>query len=429
MNRTKSIADNSQNMTRSGALLWALASLVLFRATAEVGHYSAGGALLPIRVASSGIAIVAIALFVFNTADHSREKVSGAGLVTAVFFFWTLIAFWNFGFTFDLAGEFVRSLAAVAIFVLAYRLGTKSGSFLPRSLEWLVGLPAVALIGGFLAGWSPTILAVSGRASGTFAHPNSAGAYFAVGAVACLWGYIKTRRKASLAVAFAAMFALLLTMSLGGLAGLIAGTATLVGMSRQLSFSRKIWLLLFSVAAGLTLAQSTGILERLNEFQRFNDGYLAPGGRDSLEWRFLNWRLLLEIWLEESPIFGLGWGATRFEVLPLDSLPHNIYVQLLAELGVIGIGITVIFILIFAKSTVRRYRSNKQEASLIAAIGVTILAHGLVGNWLNYVPAQYLALFTLGVAFGCSRTEVASKGRKWQNRATSETRRDLRSAQ
>ena len=391
-------------MIRTSTLL---VSLILVRTLSELGGGSTAGPLLPLKAISAAAASAIILLTILNYDRHfkpSRVRLPGAGIAAGAVTFWILVGFYRFGFDLEFFGELVRTIALIAIFVLSYQLGVESGSRLPRWLNWVVGLPAALLILGFIMRWEPTLSGAT-RAAGSFVHPNSAAAFFAVGTIACMWGYMQSRNRFSLAVMFASFIALLLTRSLGGLAALASGAFVFLALNLRLAASRRLLLILLSAGLGFTLVRATGVLERLSEFQNFRYRGNILGGTDSLNWRLVNWRQLLDIWADESPLFGFGWGSTRFEVLPLGSLPHNIYIQLLVETGAIGILLACAIFVAFIRSIIRRFKHSPQTAAALAAIGSVVLTHGLAANWLSYVPAQYLMLFAVGVIPGHTRPD------------------------
>lgn len=404
--------------------------LIIIRTLSELGSGSGSGPLFPLKEVSAGVASAIIIIAFINYEKHfntSRIKLPGVGITAGALAFWALVGFSKFGFELDFLFELLRTLALIAIFVLSYQLGTESGSQLPRWLDWLVGIPAIALILGFVLGWEPT-LSAGGRATGPFVHPNSAAAFFAVGTIGCMWGYMQSRRRSSFFVMSLAFVALLLTKSLGGIVGISVGALVLLALNVRLAASRRIILIAVSSASGFFLAQITGALGRLTEFQNFRYRGNIIGGTDSLNWRLVNWLQLVELWADDSPLFGFGWGSTRLEVLPLGSLPHSIYIQLLVETGIVGLLFVSAIFLSFIRSVFRRFKRYPQTAAALAAIGSTVLAHGLVANWLSYVPAQYLALFTLGVMLGYTRPLHTEAGRVVAHPSRTVNSHDLRGA-
>jgi O-antigen ligase len=153
---------------------------------------------------------------------------------------------------------------------------------------------------------------------------------------------------------------------------------------------------------GLVLLQAV-FTDRAAEIDTFSYGEGPISGTGSFNWRFANWRELLAIWSDEAPILGLGWGSTRFQVTPFGSIPHSVIVQLLVETGAVGLSFFAFIVLAFAKSVKRRHLHFPLEAACIAGIGVAVMVHGIAANWLNYVPAQYLAIITVGVICGATR--------------------------
>lgn len=419
-----------QNAQSGPGLSILLLLLILTRTVSELGISSNAGGLLPVGAISAVVALAAIAAAIVTSDSGTGEphrrlvKVQGAGIALGAISFWTIVAFFHFGFTSDLANEFGRMTALVAVLVLAYRLGATSGSELPKWLNWVVGIPAFLLIAGYATQWSPTV--VAGRAAGTFAHPNAAGAFFAVGTIACMWGYMRAKTTLSLVVALSSMTALLLTKSLGAIAGLAVGSVVFLALNRRISNLRRAFLILSSLATGVVLASWTGVSERFREFENFRYRDNIVGGTDSLNWRFENWRQLIEIWSVDGPTFGLGLGSTRFEVTPLGTVPHNVFIQLLVETGITGTLLACLLAIVFARSLYRRHHEHPQTTAAMAGISAVFLVHGSVGNWLTYVPAQYIALFSLGAMLGSTAPAVTIPRGSSRLRLTTEASRKHR---
>lgn len=382
-----------------------LVLLIILRSVADIGSFSATGSLLPGSSISAVVALVVICALVIPAPSRLSPRVCGcAVLVMAILSSWTFITIYTFGIEYEFLGEYLRSASFVATLILAYRVGMDSGA---KAMFWTnlaVGIPAVILIVGYMVGWSATLIE-GGRATGTFSHPNSAGAFFAVGVIACIWGYSKSRRRLSLVVALTGLIALLLTQSLGAIFALGVGAVVLYALNARMALGRRIALILAGLGIVLSLFYLMGVSGRLTEFQGFDYG--AAAGDNSLDWRFANWQLLMPVWWDGSPLIGFGWGSTRYEIQPLGTFPHNIFVQLLVELGIVGLSLGVLLVVAFLRAVRRRYRTDPETASALAAIVAIIAVHGLVANWLNYSAAQYLAVFAVGVMLGQSSSHRA----------------------
>ena len=122
---------------------------------------------------------------------------------------------------------------------------------------------------------------------------------------------------------------------------------------------------------------------------------------NSLDWRFLNWHLLLGVW-REHPLFGTGQSSTREFVQPLGTLPHNEYVRVLVEGGVVG-ALVVAFGLLLPDP--RRLAASvlTLAGSVGRALVIAVLVDGVADNLFNYTPAIYLVAVGIGLALGARR--------------------------
>ena len=143
----------------------------------------------------------------------------------------------------------------------------------------------------------------------------------------------------------------------------------------------------YSVAAAVILVE-VGLLPGVSEFifeeilQLNNPGRGAGTGFTG---RTDIWRDVLEIW-NQAPIFGTG-----FRTVPI--YPHNGYVMLLAELGLVGL-FWFLSLMVFA--AVRMWRNRRHPA---AAIGLAYLTAFLLYNLFESRPINASNSFTIGFYF------------------------------
>lgn len=379
-----------------------LVVLILARSFIEVGDSSASGGVISHSTEIAALlALILMCMTVLPMAGRLSPLATRAVSVgVLIVILWTGVSFHNFGFDFAYLKEASRILAAIAVFVLAYRLGVEHGlAKLPRLLNVLVGVPALALIAGYLLQWHP-MLNTTGRATGTFFHANAAGAYLAVGAIACLWAYQGSRKKSALYVSITAVVALLLTQSLGSTLGAVFGIFVFLLFNTRISMSRRIGLGVAAAIFGGLLFFYVGPSSRLGEITEAR--YDNAAVENSVDWRFANWEALISIWRDTAFLSGSGWASTYTEIQPLGRSPHSAYVQVLVETGLVGASIGILLLAAVANAVRRRFAVNPAVGVALSAILVTILVNALSSNWMNYSAAQYLALFGMGVLMGAT---------------------------
>lgn len=241
-------------------------------------------------------------------------------------------------------------------------------------------------------------------------------------------GNVGQANQATLLAWMAALGALYLN-GVGKLRGWIAAVlAACMLFSSALTFSRMAWiflflsvLLVFSIRAwpapsmrrrqitaallgvGFLLATvaATGLLEQLRPVCTTVSGRLTDGGDGGLLIRLLLWRQAIDVW-QSSPWLGAGVGlfmstVYRLQPLgthqPLDYYAHNVWLQILAELGIF---VALAIVVVIARWTLGlvRHRASLQAPDAILLYWLAVLgAHSMIEFPLYYV--HFLVFFGL----------------------------------
>lgn len=384
-----------------------LTALIAARTLTDIGA-SSTGSLLP-SATLSGLISAAIITFAFFTAIRNVRFLSAASaclLAGSIFVLltWTLIGIYNFGLQSALVLVSLQYASYLAIFTASALVFRGRINDLTIPIAIVTFIPALLLIVTFTAGWTPTING-TGRAVGSFSHANSAAAFFAAATLAALGLYFYNRAKILLLAALAGISALLLTQSLGALIGLAIGLIVLIVSNSQLSITRRVLILVFFATLATFFFFSSAASQRLSELENLNpDRALSTGvSGNSVEWRFINWQLLLELWGSDAPILGFGIGATRSFVAPLGAPPHSLFIEWLVEFGILGATVIALSAFIFIR-TVRRIRSRNLRAAAWS-LAALFVANGTASNLLGYSAAMFLFMFAAGALL--ARAEVA----------------------
>lgn len=280
----------------------------------------------------------------------------------------------------------------------------------------VVGIMAVVKSGGAapqLVGAGDT---ATGRASGSFGHPNTLATFEALalpGALALgLAGRVRLRPLAL--AAFAMIFAgLALSLSRGGL---LAVGGALVMMMAWAPFRRTVIVggvvvLIIAVSTGNPLGdtqQGQVLSQRLGSV-----GYSA-GGVDP---RFRVWEVTPRI-IAANPIFGIGENAfpkvaARYGLLLGNSAAtyqhaHNIFLTITVELGFVGLAaliwlsVALVFVLIAAY---RAVPSDRGPPTAVAAAFTALLLQGMVDYTLRSAAIVGLVFTLAGCAVVLARRE------------------------
>ena len=408
---TSAVADLSPHLALAGvavvgglALLavgaWApLVALLWIRMYGDVGD--ALGRYSSDAVGAFAVAVVVLALV---TEVRGRARTS---LVAIYVLLGGSIAYaaTRYGDTSGFVKEWLRLASIAALAVLALAAGQRAGT-VDRYLRIAVlaaAIPAVVAIAQF-AGVGH--LAAGARAFGTFSHPNAAGAVFAFALLGSLALALHSRRRADWWLVLLFCSALFTTRSLGGL---VAGVVGVGALTHFRLHGAKRGLLLAAIAGAVAIFALTPIgAERLSQLESTTSYSAAAQGHvtNSLDWRFLNWHLLLGVWGQHR-VFGTGAGSTKQFVQPLGTLPHNEYVRVLVEGGVVGALIVAAGLLGLWRA-VRRRASSSLAGSLGRAVLIAACVDALVDNLFNYTPAVYLAAVAIGLALGAPRGEEST---------------------
>jgi putative inorganic carbon (hco3(-)) transporter len=207
--------------------------------------------------------------------------------------------------------------------------------------------------------------------------------------------------------------ALLLTQSRGGLLAFIAILLVHVCFSARDRKTRVRRVALALVACLLVAAVAGFFFQRLTEI----DDFTAVS-------RVAIWGGAFTVFVR-SPVLGTGFGNLRALMGGLLNLPdgwtgdaHNLYLELLAETGVIGFLVFGLLMILAMRTALRQLRwtdnhFNKMTALAIFAVICGVLVHGMV-DYLFHTTPQVTALFflVLGLLTAQASLHTAAPGRQ-----------------
>jgi O-antigen ligase len=201
------------------------------------------------------------------------------------------------------------------------------------------------------------------RIQATFDHANTYGFYLVsvLTAIWGLWNVVSSRVRVWVAViAVASFVSVFLTLSRNTWAA-TALVILIVGWRR-----RRVLAAAALACGGVFLAMPrlvTAIVILFNPRSGGNNNGNSFIGRLEL------WKTGIESW-RKDPVFGSGWGSTKFEI---SSLTHNDYIRALSEGGLIGLGAFLLSI------------GSLVGASIRAAVGRSDLPRAFLGLTLAYM--------------------------------------------
>jgi len=193
------------------------------------------------------------------------------------------------------------------------------------------------------------------------------------------------------------VIALLLTQSRGGLLAFVAILLVHVSFSARDRKARMRRVALVMIVCLLEAAAAGFFFQRLGEI----DDFTAVS-------RVAIWGGAFTVFAR-SPVLGTGFGNLRGLMGGLLNLPdgwtgdaHNLYLEFLAETGLIGFTVFGSLILLALRTTVRQLRETEDEFNKMIAVAVFsaicgVLVHGTV-DYLFHTTPQATALFFLVLA-------------------------------
>ena len=226
--------------------------------------------------------------------------------------------------------DFFRLVTILLFYLLCYRFvdtEKKAKKFTQVFLYSSIIPISVGFI-QFLYG-SNIFLNIFNRISGTFVNPVQFGHFLSLISIFAIVFWLNNKKKNSIYFFFAglAILCLLLTYTRGAWLGFFAGIGSLVILTK--SIGRKLFLILIiSSVSLLVLLFLPNINELLISSINFTNTEIS-----SVATRLLIWHKGFGLFLE-NPLFGIGLKQS-FYILNVE--PHNDYLRVLIELGIIGL--------------------------------------------------------------------------------------------
>jgi O-antigen ligase len=358
--------------------------------TAAVGGLNAGALI--------GIALVGAAVARILTG-RARRGAAVAGFFGVLLVIWFIVGYTNFGLVSPLVRELIRQLSIVAVAVLAANTArTYPGTRIVPIIVGTASVEAVVAVYQFATGKG---FEHTNRVWGTLSHPSTAAALFSVGLALALFEYYERRRRRYLLAAILLAVGLLGTRSLGGIAqapvtlvayGVFAGRLTRRARTTALVGVAVLLLFVFT-GFGSGRIQELG---RTTSLSQASHGITT----NALDWRFYQWTLLLKDW-RAKPVLGWGLGTTDSYITPQGNIPHNDFLRLLVETGVLGFIVFGLCWVVLVRTLYHRMRRPGPAQSL-QAITLAVVVGLTVNSLVNNVNFQTSTMYTTAALIGCA---------------------------
>lgn len=229
----------------------------------------------------------------------------------------------------------------------------------------------------------------------TFANPNNYGAFLALAMAVCLTGSTMTSmfgrgtRRFMFAAIGTALVMLPLTASRFAVLGVVAGTLTfaVLGLRSRRGQRFVLALVVLSVPAGLVLLRASPKL--VEKFSAIAAQRTGTGNSTSIRENLIanGWDFFIET-------RGLGVGAAGYEprILSGDfthplfgraSNPHNLWIELLSEYGLVGIAAVGLILMLSLRAAAPLRHPTRFGASYIAMFMTYLIAAMTASSYVN----------------------------------------------
>jgi O-antigen ligase len=286
--------------------------------------------------------------------------------------------------------KLIKGLLFALLFFFASYWWFPSARERRRILEvFSVAITAVSCLGilDFIVPLGLAAPSVEGRATGVLGDPNVLAGYLAVSAIVPLYlarmpELSATRRVLHLSAYGLAAVTVVLTLSRGGWLAMVAGHAVFFALTdRRLLVMGVVGLVVAATIAYPLLPDMVRerIEATLRPGQVVYQGQWASRVEASAGQRVTLWRVGFEIF-QESPLWGRGLESVRILSpqygakygLVQHRPPHNLFVKIIAEMGLIGLTVFSWLALTVLLYGWRLWRSESEERGL----GAVFMASG-----------------------------------------------------
>jgi O-antigen ligase len=190
--------------------------------------------------------------------------------------------------------------------------------------------------------------------------------------------------------------------SRGPVVGLTVGLLTLLVLTLRERRTRiRVVLVALAAAAGALLVAQ---LVPGQDIERSFSVFTGSGGGFSSNGRSELWHAAWQTF-QQHPLLGIGVGGFA-SVVPLDLYPHNIFLELGAEVGILGVVAVVVVVLGGVRALWRAHRSAalRPEVALVAALLAAAFVNAQVSS---DVTANSMLWLAAGLALGLAQRAEA----------------------
>jgi O-antigen ligase len=307
----------------------------------------------------------------------------------------------------------VASYLAIYVLLVSQLNSEKRLYQLREALILSLLIPVSMAIYQFFTGSGNTAISPGfNRVMGTLFHPSALGNYLLM-----LWPLVFIqifRSKKLISRSGYLILASLLVFCIGITFTRVAWFGLLVAWVLILLVLGRFRLILISILFGsiIALVFAEPLLSRIGQAVSFDGGQIVFSQYGSLAWRFLQWQIARDLFVE-SPIIGVGLGTFRYYNI-WGTVPHNEYLRLISEIGFLGL---ISFIIVMSNVVIWlyiKYRSlpkGSYFAHTLGAVLVSVIAYlilAITDNPVGLPEVSWYLWALLALAVGTVRVSNRS---------------------
>jgi O-antigen ligase/tetratricopeptide (TPR) repeat protein len=389
----------------AGSVKPTIAVTVTLALTLAIAPWFSGGRE-PLAMVISAVGLLLAVLLLMVQPEVRRPGWSWLGLSYMALIGWGIVSLTWSANRYSSALWVAVWVMAALVFMVARALALDD-----RSRGWLLGAYVASAVIFAAVGIGMYVIGSYERLTGTFYWPNPAAAYLLPAVLLALDGLKRgagRRRLAWLGAGAVLLAAMVLTDSRAALLLLVILVSLYLAVSPGV---KRFWIhfVFMLVIAIAVIALSNAVAQRVVSHRSAQVpgsrlAELASGDANSTTDRIFYLRSAWMLWLQR-PVLGTGAGtfgdrhpAVQERVISASNDVHNIYVQTLSELGLVGLSLLLLVILGMFGGVIRGLLVRPQNLAVVLGV-VALVLHAAVDIDAKFPALLALAALLAAVAY------------------------------
>lgn len=247
-----------------------------------------------------------------------------------------------------------------------------------------------------------TVLMAGSDQIGGFQNNNALGLWLAVATIASI-DFFRTTKGKFIYLSFM-LLAIYITGSRTSLGAVFLGIIVyfswvIISKSKMLFWSIFLCNIILAFFVIILFSNQAYDLDQINEISQNSTGKNFLSGRNIV------WPILLEL-IFQQPVFGWGGGVIIGDVIGMDLSAHNFYLQLLVQVGFLGL-VLFIALIFYVWKLIWKFRNQKLAASACGSFLIVLMSQNFEVTILqNNLVLSYPMWGFLGAFLGGARSDV-----------------------